>query len=61
MMNETLHFLEQHGYWVLAAAIVGRQACFPVPAELFLPAAGALARSRNWTPQKRLRSRLLPS
>src|ERR1700683_4410252 len=46
-MNETLHFVEQHGYWLLAAAILGRQACFPVPANLFLLAAGALAHSHK--------------
>jgi membrane protein DedA with SNARE-associated domain/rhodanese-related sulfurtransferase len=46
-MNETLHFLEQHGYWLLAAAILGRQACLPIPANLLLVAAGALAHSRK--------------
>ena len=46
-MNETLHFVERHGYWLLIAAILGRQACFPIPANLFLVAAGALARSRK--------------
>jgi membrane protein DedA with SNARE-associated domain/rhodanese-related sulfurtransferase len=42
---ETLHFLAQHGYWLLAGAVLGRQACLPIPANLFLVAAGALARS----------------
>lgn len=46
-MNETLHFLERHGYWLIIAAILGRQACFPIPANLFLVAAGALARSHK--------------
>ena len=44
-MNETVHFLAHHGYWLLVAAIVGRQACLPVPANLVLVAAGALAHS----------------
>ncbi len=44
-MNETVHFLERHGYWLLAGAVAGRQACLPIPANLFLVAAGALARS----------------
>ncbi|HME09809.1 MAG TPA: rhodanese-like domain-containing protein [Bryobacteraceae bacterium] len=44
-MNETVQFLEQHGYWLLIGAVLGRQACLPIPANLFLVAAGALARS----------------
>ncbi len=44
-MHDTLRFLEQHGYWLLVCAILARQACLPVPANLFLVAAGALARS----------------
>jgi membrane protein DedA with SNARE-associated domain len=44
-MNETLQFLAQHGYWLLAGAVLGRQACLPIPANLFLLAAGALAHS----------------
>jgi membrane protein DedA with SNARE-associated domain len=44
-MNETVHFLERHGYWLLVGAVLGRQACLPIPANLFLIAAGALARS----------------
>jgi len=44
-MNETIHFLERHGYCLLAGAILGRQACLPIPANLFLVAAGALAHS----------------
>jgi membrane protein DedA with SNARE-associated domain/rhodanese-related sulfurtransferase len=44
-MIETVHFLERHGYWLLVGAVLGRQACLPIPANLFLIAAGALARS----------------
>lgn len=46
-MHETLHFLARHGYWLLVGAVLGRQACLPVPANLFLLAAGALAHSGN--------------
>ena len=42
-MKETVEFLAHHGYWTLAAAVLGRQACLPVPANLLLIAAGALA------------------
>jgi membrane protein DedA with SNARE-associated domain len=44
-MHETLRFLAEHGYWLLVGAVLGRQACLPIPANLFLVAAGALARS----------------
>jgi membrane protein DedA with SNARE-associated domain/rhodanese-related sulfurtransferase len=44
-MHATVQFLARHGYWLLFGAILGRQACLPVPANLFLVAAGALARS----------------
>lgn len=44
-MNETLQFLAQHGYWMLVGAVLGRQACLPIPANLVLVAAGALAHS----------------
>ena len=44
-MNEILQFLARHGYLLLIAAILGRQACLPIPANLVLVAAGALARS----------------
>lgn len=44
-MNDMLHFLAKHGYWLLVAAILGRQACLPVPANVLLVAAGALART----------------
>ncbi|HXK06478.1 MAG TPA: hypothetical protein VMS37_29045, partial [Verrucomicrobiae bacterium] len=43
-MKETVEFLAHHGYWLLAGAVLGRQACLPVPANLLLVAAGALAR-----------------
>jgi membrane protein DedA with SNARE-associated domain/rhodanese-related sulfurtransferase len=42
-MHETLHFLARHGYLLLAGSVLGRQACLPIPANLFLIAAGALA------------------
>jgi len=42
-LKETVQFLAHHGYWLLAAAVLGRQACLPVPANLLLVAAGALA------------------
>ncbi len=44
-MNETVHFLARHGYWLLIGAVLGRQACLPIPANLILIAAGALAHS----------------
>jgi len=46
-MNETVYFLERHGYWLLAGSVLGRQACLPIPANMFLVAAGALAHSRK--------------
>jgi len=42
-MNEMVEFLAKHGYWLLFVAVIGRQACLPVPALLLLLAAGALA------------------
>jgi membrane protein DedA with SNARE-associated domain/rhodanese-related sulfurtransferase len=44
-MNAIVHFLAKHGYWLLFASVVARQACLPVPANLALLAAGALAGS----------------
>lgn len=44
-MNETVQFVAQHGYWLLFGAVLGRQACLPIPANLVLIAAGAVARS----------------
>ena len=42
-MKQMVEFLARHGYWVLFASVLGRQACLPVPANLLLLAAGALA------------------
>ncbi len=42
-MNGLIELLERHGYWVLFASVIGRQACLPIPANLLLLAAGALA------------------
>jgi membrane protein DedA with SNARE-associated domain/rhodanese-related sulfurtransferase len=44
-MKETVEFLARHDYWVLVGAVLGRQACLPIPANLLLVAAGALAHS----------------
>jgi membrane protein DedA with SNARE-associated domain/rhodanese-related sulfurtransferase len=44
-MGETVHFLAKHGYWLLFLSVLARQACLPVPANLALLAAGALAGS----------------
>jgi membrane protein DedA with SNARE-associated domain/rhodanese-related sulfurtransferase len=44
-MKEMLVFLAQHGYWLLFVSVLARQACLPVPANLILVAAGALAGS----------------
>lgn len=44
-MNEIVQFVARHDYWLLVGAILGRQACLPIPANLLLVAAGALARS----------------
>src|ERR1700746_892913 len=43
LMKQLIEFLEGHGYWVLFVSVLGRQACLPVPANLLLLAAGALA------------------
>jgi membrane protein DedA with SNARE-associated domain/rhodanese-related sulfurtransferase len=42
-MNRLIELLEGYGYWVLFASVLGRQACLPIPANLLLLAAGALA------------------
>ena len=42
-MHEMVEFLAKHGYWLLFVSVLGRQACLPVPANLLLLAAGALA------------------
>lgn len=44
-MDETLHFLTQHGTIVLFAAVLAEQIGLPVPALLFLIAAGVLVDS----------------
>jgi len=44
-MNAILQFLVRHGYPVLFASVFACQMCLPVPAILFLIAAGALAGS----------------
>ena len=46
-MNDILQFLARHEGWLLIGAILGRQACLPIPANLVLIAAGALARAGN--------------
>src|ERR1700730_6636520 len=42
-MTEMVQLLARYGYWLLFVAVLGRQACLPVPANLLLVAAGALA------------------
>jgi membrane protein DedA with SNARE-associated domain/rhodanese-related sulfurtransferase len=42
-MNHLVELLERHGYWLLFVSVVGRQACLPLPTNLLLLAAGALA------------------
>lgn len=44
-MDAIVQFLVKHGYSVLFASVFARQMCLPVPAILFLIAAGALAGS----------------
>jgi membrane protein DedA with SNARE-associated domain/rhodanese-related sulfurtransferase len=44
-MNETVQFIAQYGYWILILAVLGKQACLPIPTTLFVLAAGALAHS----------------
>ncbi len=44
-INETVHFIARHGYWLLVLAVLGKQACLPIPTTLFVLAAGALAHS----------------
>jgi hypothetical protein len=31
-MSEAIRFLAQYDYWLLLGAILGRQACLPIPA-----------------------------
>lgn len=42
-MKQMIEVLARDGYWLLFVAVLGRQACVPVPANLLLLAAGALA------------------
>jgi len=42
-MNQLAEYLLRHGYWVLFVSVICRQACLPVPANLLLLVAGALA------------------
>jgi membrane protein DedA with SNARE-associated domain/rhodanese-related sulfurtransferase len=48
-MNETIHFLTQHGALVLAAVVFAEQIGLPLPAMPFLIAAGALAGTGEMT------------
>jgi membrane protein DedA with SNARE-associated domain/rhodanese-related sulfurtransferase len=42
-MKRMVEFLATQGYWLLFVSVLCRQACLPVPANLLLVAAGALA------------------
>lgn len=44
-MNETVQFIARHGYWLLILAVLGKQACLPIPTTLLVLAAGAFAHS----------------
>jgi membrane protein DedA with SNARE-associated domain/rhodanese-related sulfurtransferase len=44
-MNDMVHFLARHGYWLVFTSLLGGQAGLPVPGSLILLAAGALAAS----------------
>lgn len=48
-MNAIVQLLVKHGYSILFASVFARQMCLPVPAILFLIAAGALAGSGRMT------------
>jgi membrane protein DedA with SNARE-associated domain len=48
-MNAIVRLLVKHGYSILFASVFARQMCLPVPAILFLIAAGALAGSGRMT------------
>ena len=47
-MKQMVEFLARHGYWLLFVSVLGRQACLPMPANLLLLAAGALAGLGKW-------------
>jgi membrane protein DedA with SNARE-associated domain/rhodanese-related sulfurtransferase len=42
-MNDMVHFLARHGYWLVFVSLLGGQTGLPVPGNLILLAAGALA------------------
>src|SRR5208282_107405 len=42
-MNEIVQYVARHGYPVVFATVFARQLCLPIPAILFLLAAGAMA------------------
>ena len=44
-MNDLVHSLASHGYWLVFACLLGGQAGLPVPGNLILLSAGALAAS----------------
>jgi membrane protein DedA with SNARE-associated domain/rhodanese-related sulfurtransferase len=44
-MNDMVHFLAKHGYWLVFTSLLGGQAGLPIPGNLILLAAGALAAS----------------
>jgi membrane protein DedA with SNARE-associated domain/rhodanese-related sulfurtransferase len=44
-MSDMVQFLAKHGYWVVFTSLLGGQAGLPVPGNLILLAAGALAAS----------------
>ena len=48
-MDETLHFLAQHGTVVLFAAVLAEQIGLPLPAVPFLIAAGTLVGTGQMT------------
>src|ERR1700757_1634336 len=49
-MNEIVRHLARHSYSVIFASVFARQLCLPIPALLFLIAAGALAGSGQLNP-----------
>jgi membrane protein DedA with SNARE-associated domain/rhodanese-related sulfurtransferase len=48
-MNAIVQLIVKHGYSIMFASVFARQMCLPVPAILFLIAAGALASSGRMT------------
>ena len=49
-MSHITGLLLTYGYWALFVIIIARQACLPVPANLALVVAGAMARSGTLNP-----------